>query len=191
MAQAKTLTAREMKQLLDSVAANAMAARNRCMLLITHLAMARCCEVAALTLGDVLEAAGAVRSEVRLAAQQTKGGHARTLYINSRLQREISRYIATLDTERVAQRDARLFTSKNGRDFNANTACQAMNAIYRRANIEGATSHTGRRTGITKLANQGVSVRLLASLVGHRSINTTMRYIDVNDEIKRSAIELL
>jgi len=34
-------------------------------------------------------------------------------------------------------------------------------------------------------------VRLLASLVRHQSISTTQRYIDVNDEMKRNAVELV
>ncbi|MDP4300215.1 tyrosine-type recombinase/integrase, partial [Leptothrix discophora] len=55
---------------------------------------------------------------------------------------------------------------------------------------EGATSHSGRRTFITNLAAQGVSVRVLAALAGHRSIQTTQRYIDVNDNMLRRAVEL-
>jgi integrase/recombinase XerD len=34
-------------------------------------------------------------------------------------------------------------------------------------------------------------VRVLASLAGHKSIAVTQRYIDVNDDMKRSAVELL
>jgi integrase/recombinase XerD len=34
-------------------------------------------------------------------------------------------------------------------------------------------------------------VRLLASLAGHRSITTTQRYIDVNDDMARAAVELI
>ena len=48
--------------------------------------------------------------------------------------------------------------------------------------MTGATSHSGRRTFITKLATSGVSVRVIAEAVGHSSIATTQRYIDVNDE---------
>jgi integrase/recombinase XerD len=33
-------------------------------------------------------------------------------------------------------------------------------------------------------------VRVLASLAGHKSIATTQAYIDVNDEMKRAAVEL-
>jgi integrase len=35
------------------------------------------------------------------------------------------------------------------------------------------------------------SRELLASLAGHKSIATTQAYIDVNDEMKRAAVELV
>lgn len=66
-----------------------------------------------------------------------------------------------------------------------------MKLIYARAGIEGATSHSGRRTLINTLAHKGVGVRALASLAGHRSISTTQRYIDINDDHKRAAVELI
>ncbi|TVP53229.1 MAG: site-specific integrase, partial [Halomonas sp.] len=53
------------------------------------------------------------------------------------------------------------------------------------------SSHSGRRTYITRLANKGVGVRLLAALAGHAHISTTQRYIDVNAEQLASAVELL
>jgi integrase/recombinase XerD len=52
-------------------------------------------------------------------------------------------------------------------------------------------SHSGRRTFITKLANSGVNVRVLAALAGHRSIVTTQRYIDVNEVQLARAVELI
>jgi len=52
------------------------------------------------------------------------------------------------------------------------------------------SSHSGRRKFITNLANKGISVRLLASLAGHRNISTTQCYIDVNDDMKCKAVEL-
>jgi integrase/recombinase XerD len=36
-----------------------------------------------------------------------------------------------------------------------------------------------------------VGVRVLASLAGHSSIATTQAYIDVNDDMKRKAVELV
>jgi integrase/recombinase XerD len=41
------------------------------------------------------------------------------------------------------------------------------------------------------LANKGVGVRLLAALAGHSHISTTQRYIDVNADQMRDAVELL
>ena len=52
------------------------------------------------------------------------------------------------------------------------------------------TSHSGRRTFITNLAAKGIGVRVLAELAAHSSIATTQRYIDVNDEQLRAAVEL-
>ena len=73
MAQAKTLTAAELKQVLGHIAAsNRHAARNRAMLLVTHWARLRVGEVAALIVADMLYSDGTVKEEVRLAAQQTK-----------------------------------------------------------------------------------------------------------------------
>ncbi|WP_286131798.1 site-specific integrase [Roseobacter sp. AzwK-3b] len=63
--------------------------------------------------------------------------------------------------------------------------------IYRAVGLKDASSHSGRRTYITRLANKGVGVRLLAELAGHSHISTTQRYIDVNAEQLRAAVELL
>jgi len=63
--------------------------------------------------------------------------------------------------------------------------------MYQRAGIKGASSHSGRKTFLTSLASQGVSVFVLASLAGHKSIATTQRYVTVNDDTKRKAVELV
>jgi integrase/recombinase XerD len=63
--------------------------------------------------------------------------------------------------------------------------------MYARAGIKGASSHSGRKTFLTSLASQGVSVFVLAALAGHKSIATTQRYVTVNDDTKRRAVELV
>ncbi len=72
MSQAKTLTAQELRRVLDYVATRKHAARNRAMLLATHLSGMRVGEVAALRISDVLDADGGIRNEIRLEAEQTK-----------------------------------------------------------------------------------------------------------------------
>jgi len=51
--------------------------------------------------------------------------------------------------------------------FTANTLCKLFHKIYKDARMTGATSHSGRRTFITKLADKGVGVRVLMALAGH------------------------
>jgi integrase/recombinase XerD len=63
--------------------------------------------------------------------------------------------------------------------------------LYKHAGVKGASSHSGRKTFLTSLASQGISVFVLASLAGHKSINTTQRYVSVNDDMKRRAVELV
>ena len=70
MAAAKSLTAAELQTVLAYTAAQPYAQRNRAMLMMTVAAGLRVSEVAGLTLGDVLNSAGAVRSEVFLALVQ-------------------------------------------------------------------------------------------------------------------------
>ncbi len=186
MSQAKTLTAKELRRVLDYVATRPQAARNRLMLLMTHWAGMRIGEVAALRVTDVISTDGTAKPEIRLAPEQTKGKHARTVFVSERLRKEIGAYVKTLDKAQT-----HLFATQKQPAFSANSACQLLNAIYQRAGIDGASSHSGRRSFITALANKGVGVRVLAALAGHRSISTTQRYIDVNDVMQRAAVELI
>jgi integrase/recombinase XerD len=190
MAAAKSLTPAELEQVLRYISTRAYAQRNRVMLLMTVAAGLRVNEVAGLTLGDVLDSTERVRSEVYLAAQRAKHGHARTIYINTRLQQELADYIGTRTNRDPA---LPLFPTHRGPRcrFSPNTLAQHFYWLYRRAGISGASSHSGRKTFLTSLASQGVSVFVLAALAGHKSISTTQRYVTVNDEVKRRAVELV
>ena len=63
--------------------------------------------------------------------------------------------------------------------------------LYRKAGVDGATSHSGRRSFITKLAHNGISAKVIMTLAGHKHLSTTQRYIDVNDEMLRAAVEVI
>jgi integrase/recombinase XerD len=188
MKQARTLTPQDLRQALGQAALSRHAARDKAMLLLTHLAGMRVGEVAALRVGDVLDAAGSVKSELRLDAHQTKGNVGRVVFVNERLQKELAAYARILRSNDAA---TPFFVTQKRTGFSANSLTQHFIGLYKRAGLDGATSHSGRRTFITNLAAQGVSVRVLAALAGHRSIQTTQRYIDVNDNMLRRAVELV
>ncbi|MDC1398576.1 tyrosine-type recombinase/integrase, partial [Octadecabacter sp.] len=73
---------------------------------------------------------------------------------------------------------APLFRSQKGGHFSVNTMCQLFLNILHACGLQGASSHSPRRTFITRLANKGIGVRVLAELAGHSSIAVTQRYID-------------
>ena len=187
MSQAKTLTAQELEQVLSYIATRKFALRNRLMLLTGYWSGMRVSEIASLCIRDITKPDGQVRAEVRLGADQTKGHHARTVFISQRLQEELQQYI---NMRQPLSPDAPLFVTATGRPFSANLLSQHFFWQFKRAGIEGASSHSMRRSFITNLANKGIGVRVLAGLAGHRSIAVTQRYIDVNDDMLRRAVEL-
>ena len=158
--------------------------------MMTVLAGMRVGEVAGLTIADVRNADGTVKQEIYLAAHRVKHEHARTIYISSRLQQEIADYIAPRAW--ICDTLPLFYTQKSmRRGFTANTMAQHFYWQYKNAGIAGASSHSGRKTFLTSLASQGISVFVLAALAGHKSIATTQRYITVNDDMKRKAVELV
>jgi integrase/recombinase XerD len=188
--QAKTITQQDLRRLLDFVAANKHGVRNRTMLLATHLAGMRVGEVASLRYGDVVNDTGEVRDQINLIPEQTKGRHARAVFVNAKFRRELENYIASHPMQ--SSTDRLFYTQKKGRaGFTPNTLAQYFHYLYKRAGIVGGSSHSGRRTFITNLASKGVGVRVLMSLAGHRHIGTTQAYIDVNDDMKRRAVEMV
>jgi integrase/recombinase XerD len=188
MAQAKTLTPAELDQVLDYIATRKFSLRNRVMLLTGFWSGMRVGEIASLSVGDVMNKDGTVKAEVRLTAEQTKGRQPRTVFLPQKLRDELQAYLA-LRQPAIAEHP--LFVTAGRRAFTANVMTQHFYWLFQRAGISGASSHTMRRSFITNLATKGIGVRVLASLAGHRSIAVTQKYIDVNDDMKRNAVELV
>jgi len=162
--------------------------RDQTIIHISFLAGLRAIEIAALCVGDVYDERGRARSQFTITQAQTKGDSARTIYVNKKLMRILDAYHAAVVGRTES---APLFMTQMRTRFSANTMCQLFLQIYKDCGLKGATSHSGRRTYITKLANAGINVRLLAELAGHKHISTTQRYIDVNDAQLAHAVELL
>ena len=199
MSQARVLTEKEIRKVLNFCNSQPHSARNKAMLLCTHMAGMRVGEVAALRICDVLALDGTVKEEIALSASQTKGDKARTVLVPKKLRDELTSYLqqrfGLANLQAVTQTDTQraLFpTQKNPkRGFSANTLCQLFHKLYKDSQMYGATSHSGRRTFITKLADKGVGVRVLMALAGHKSIATTQRYIELSPTIMKAAVELI
>ena len=188
MAQAKTLTQVEIDQVLRYASTRQYPERNRALILTSFYLGLRVAEISLLKRGDIINEDGSIKNEIRLSASQTKGGHPRTVYIPEKLKPE---YINYLKTRHITDPNTPFFHTDNKLGFSANGLCVWFFQLYKNAGISGASSHSGRRTMITSLANKGVGVRVLAEIAGHRSIAVTQKYIDANPEMMRNAMNLI
>jgi len=190
--QAKTLTATELRRVLDYTATRKHSARNRALLMTTHLSGMRVGEVASLRNSDVLDAQGNIRTEIRLSAEQTKGNEARVVFVNDKLRKELELYTRLMDKATVNPVLKFFYSQKSASDgFTANTLTQFFHYLYKRAGVDGASSHSGRRTFITNLASKGVGVRVIMGLSGHKALSSVQCYIDCNSDLMRNAVELV
>ena len=72
-----------------------------------------------------------------------------------------------------------------------NSLAQTFSLVYKSAGIEGASSHSGRRTFLTSLANRGTAIHILKTLAGHRSISTTAAYLYSSPSQLKAAVEFV
>jgi integrase/recombinase XerD len=198
MKQARTLNDKELNLLLLYINTRKHAARDRAMVLMTYWAGMRIGEVAATKLKDVLANDGSVKHEINLTAEQTKGKYARTVVLADKLRTEIKAYLQTrFDTKELIALtysdhiNQPLFATQKRAGFNNNTACYHFHMLYKAAGLEGASSHSGRRSFLTNLSAKSVPLKVLMELAGHRQAQTTMRYINVTIDMKRAAVELV
>lgn len=190
MKQAKLLTQVEQKRVNALLDAHRYSTRNHTIFAFSFLAGLRACEIASLKVGDVYGADGQVHDTIFLAAGQTKGDEASTVLVSKKLKKALSAYAAAYP-HHTSQREAPLFFSAKRGGFSAQTIVNLFARFYALAGIKGASSHSGRRQFLTELADKGVNARVIQALARHKHLNTTMRYIDLNENKLRNAIELV
>ena len=117
-------------------------------------------EIAALTIGDVINQHGEARPEIKLGAHQTKGTKGRTVILSTRIRREIGAYLKSQPERHL---DSPLICSqRNRRAFSSLTLSMLFKEIYEIAGIR-TSSHSGRRTFATRLNAKGIG--MYASMV--------------------------
>jgi integrase/recombinase XerD len=78
-----------------------------------------------------------------------------------------------------------------GRAILRRTVDYAFRSAFQTCRIQGASTHSLRRTAITRLHAMGVGLRTIQRISGHRSLAALQRYIEVSDEQMTAAINLL
>lgn len=186
--QARILLNRHIRQALQRAAQGRHADRNRAMVLLSAKAGLRACEIARLTWPMVLDAAGGLSDHILLEDQAAKKRSGRAIPLSPDLVRVLSRL------RRRAQ-GSFVIVSERGDGMRPSSVVNWFRALYADIGLSGCSSHSGRRTFITRAARLvhrvGGSIRDVQELAGHSSLTHTQRYIEGSTSAKRRLVALL
>ena len=174
--QAKIITPTMLRRMLGAVANRQTTKRDRVIILLSAKAGLRACEIARLDWSMVLDAQGRVSGTIHVRDVIAKKRGGRRIPMHPDLRRALERLAGA--TEPVGP----VIRSYRGSHLKANSVVNWFAALYKALGFEGCSSHSGRRSFITIAARNihrsGCSLRDVQLLAGHRSIETTERYID-------------
>jgi len=192
--------------------------RDQMLLWLTHTTGIRVTELALLRIDDVLYPSGAIRAEVYLRAEITKGCRPRNIHLTH--PKCIAAINAWLDVRRrrgwglsgdSAYRGflphTKLVLTHKGRAFEMAAkrreldsgpmeyrACdalqQTMSRLYRQAGIKLGSSHSGRRTLAARILAATGDVETVQAVLGHQELDHTKPYLTIDQETIRRAFEV-
>ena len=117
-----------------------------------------------------------------ISLRDTKSGEGREIPINNTLERLFKEMPHSIESIYV-------FTDKNGDPYKG--VKRSYNTALRNAEIYGATFHTLRHTFASQLVMACVDLTSVQELLGHKSLNMTLRYAHLAPEHKTKAVKKL
>lgn len=105
-----------------------------------------------------------------------KGNKSRVTYMSSICSSHMRAYLNGRKDDKTS-----LFLNKNKGKLLPGGIRYVLNTIADRAGVENTHPHRFRRTFATNLAARGMDIQEIQRLMGHSKIDTTMRYINVDD----------
>lgn len=189
--QAKTLTDANLKRLLAQVTASRYPERDRVMILLSIKAGLRACEISGLTWAMAFDANRRLAKSLEVRDVISKRRRGRTVPLNRLLRASL----AELQRVSKPQPEDPIVLSERGGHMCPMAVVNWFGRQYQKAELDGCSSHSGRRTFITNAARLvhrvGGSLRDVQQLAGHASISMTQRYIEGHTPAKAALVNLL
>ena len=187
--QAKILSQQQAAVLLAYASTTRYPARNRLVILLSVNAGLRAGEIAGLTWDMVVDATGEIAAVIEVRDCVAKKGSGRVIPMHSDLRSAVA------ECGKMAGTNGPVVRSERGGPMAPVSIVNWFAAAYRAAGLEGCSSHSGRRTFITRAARlvhqAGGSLRDVQLLAGHRSMQTTQRYIEGDSDAQRRLVALI
>lgn len=184
--QAKILTQEEIEQLFCE---GFRCDRDRVLFGVCLYTACRIAEACSLMVKDIYTNAGTVRPYINFRKSNTKGKlQTRSIPIFEDL-----RSLLTSWWPHAGQ--TYLFPGRHRRHhwkhIHENSADLILREAFERAGIEGASTHSFRRTALTQMSNAGIPLRVIQEISGHRNLEQLQKYLEVKPEQVRGAIASL
>jgi integrase len=187
--QAKTLATDHVDDLLFFAERSRHPLRNRLIVLISVKAGLRAAEIAKLSWDMVLGPSGEVGAAIELQDRIAKKRGGRSIPTHTALRQ------ALIEARKRCNGQGPIIRSERGGAMTPMSIVVWFSRAYGALGLEGCSSHSGRRTFITRAARvvhkAGGSLRDVQLLAGHRSIQTTQRYIDGDSDAQRRLVSLI
>jgi integrase/recombinase XerD len=187
--QAKVITPAQLRALLQLVRRQSYPERNRVIVLLAVKAGLRASEIAKLEWPMVLDPVGNVADTIAIEDRIAKKRSGRRIPIHAELRS------ALVNLRAMCNGQGPVISSQRGGPMRPNSIVNWFVTMFRELGFQGCSSHSGRRTFITNAARlthrAGGSLRDVQMLAGHRSIETTQRYIDGDTNAQRRLVSLL
>jgi integrase/recombinase XerD len=180
--KARVLQENEFKRVVQHQRGDRHELRNIALLHISFYLGLRAKEMASLAIKDILGSDGRLKEQINLLRKMTKGAKQRTVYLtNEKVRKTLQEYLdSRKKIDGSLNPNSPLFKSQINGKFSPNTLQMLFTRMYKAVGLDGASSHSGRRSFATRLLEQGVGIRNVQTLLGHSSITTTSIYADDN-----------
>ena len=188
---AKPINNEEFQKVIDNCHAESFdSLRDIAILQMSYRAGLRAMEIAALKLSDILDSKGEIKRTITLRKAGTKGNKGGIAYVSHvELREALSAYIVNKRSKLDTDSDF-LFISKKGSPFSPSSMSRLFSNIYKRAGLEGCTSHSGRKSLCKNLNAQNVSVFNIQKIMRHSNIQTTVKhYLSVDEDLLANLVE--
>lgn len=181
--RAKILTPIEIQLLFNSGLQNS---RDRALFGICLYTACRITEACTLRRKDVFDEKRRVRSELIIRKANTKGKLAtRTIWVGEELRSLLADY-------NPPSYQWFLFPGRHGKGhINPDSAARILREACQRVGIEGASTHSFRRTALTTMSDTSIPLRVIQEVSGHRTLDELQKYLEVRPEQVRGAIASL
>jgi integrase/recombinase XerD len=198
--QAKLLSDVQLRNVLRFVdAETGFPERNRVVVLLAFKAGLRAKEVACVTWGMLLDAEGNLGHALALQNCASKGrAGGRVIPLHPELKAALEVLYRHEQARGKVSSDAFVVNLKKGSTdpvTRSNSVQWLWKDWFAKLGFTGASSHSGRRTFITKAARSlsavGGTLKDLQILAGHQSIQMTTRYVECDPDAQRKLVSLL